>query len=59
MGPLEAAKAAELIGAKYVIPMHFNTFPTIQQDPEEFKRLVAERCSSQVILLKEGEMVDL
>lgn len=59
MGPVEAAKAAELIGAKYVIPMHFNTFPAIQQDPEEFKRLVAKRCSSKVIILKEGESTDL
>jgi L-ascorbate metabolism protein UlaG (beta-lactamase superfamily) len=59
MGPIEAAKAAELLHAKYVVPMHFNTFPPIRQDPEEFKRLVKARTDSKVIVLKEGESVEL
>ncbi|EPH93710.1 metallo-beta-lactamase domain protein [Enterococcus faecalis 13-SD-W-01] len=36
MGPKDAAKAAETIKAKTVVPIHYNTFPVIQQDPEEF-----------------------
>lgn len=34
----DAIKAAELIKPKVVIPMHYNTFPVIQADPEEFKK---------------------
>jgi L-ascorbate metabolism protein UlaG (beta-lactamase superfamily) len=36
MGPEDAVIAAQLLRAKYVIPMHFNTFPVIQQDPTVF-----------------------
>lgn len=44
MGLTDATKCAEAIGAKQVIPIHYNTFPAIQQDPEAF-----------VALLKEGQ----
>lgn len=36
----EASIAARWINPKYVIPMHYNTFPSIAQDPEEFEKLV-------------------
>lgn len=38
MGPEDAATAAEWLQAKTVIPMHYNTFPVIKQDPEAFVR---------------------
>lgn len=36
----EAAIAAEWINPKYVIPMHYNSFPSIAQNPDELKKLV-------------------
>lgn len=36
MGPKAAAMAANMIGSKVSIPMHYNTFPAIEQDPAEF-----------------------
>jgi len=36
MGIDDAVKAAEFIGAKVTIPMHYNTFPIIEADPGEF-----------------------
>lgn len=36
----QASIAAEWIGAKTVIPMHYNTFSAITADVEEFKKLV-------------------
>jgi L-ascorbate metabolism protein UlaG (beta-lactamase superfamily) len=36
MGPKLATKAAELIKPKVAIPIHFNTWPPIEQDPNEF-----------------------
>ena len=56
MGPEEAAKAVELLGAKKVIPMHYNTFPPIRQDPEKFKALVG---NAEVLILNPGESTEL
>lgn len=36
MGPTEAASAATRLRAKQAVPIHYNTFPLIQQDPEDF-----------------------
>ncbi|QHS23009.1 metal-dependent hydrolase [Virgibacillus sp. MSP4-1] len=36
MGPDDAAIAAEWIQAKRVVPVHYNTFPVIQQDPNAY-----------------------
>jgi len=55
MGIREAVKAVELIRPKIVIPMHYNTFPVIQADPLEFKRLVEEKTGVKVVVLKPGE----
>lgn len=45
MNPAEAAIAAEWINPQVVIPMHYNSFPSIRQDPEEFSKLVSEKSS--------------
>src|SRR5665809_8279 len=34
----DGATAAELIDADTVIPMHYDTFPPVEADPERFKR---------------------
>ncbi|GMB07345.1 L-ascorbate metabolism protein UlaG (beta-lactamase superfamily) [Thermolongibacillus altinsuensis] len=36
MGPEEAAIAAKWLKAKTVVPIHYNTFPVIEQDPHRF-----------------------
>lgn len=40
MGPFEGALAAMWIAPKVVIPMHYNTFPVIEQDPAIFSNFV-------------------
>lgn len=57
MGPKEAAKAVELLKPKYVIPMHYNTFPPIAQNPEEFKELVGDKA--EVVILNPGETFEI
>ena len=45
MGPDEAIQAAQFVKAKHVIPVHYNTFPVIEQDAIAFAdkiRQVAE-----------------
>ncbi len=60
MGPADAARAAEFVGAKTVIPCHYNTFPPIRQDPEAFRTMVAERApAATVVVLAPGESVEL
>lgn len=53
MGPEDAARAVEFIKPRVVIPMHYNTFDVIQQDPHEFARLVGKRA--EVVILEPGE----
>jgi L-ascorbate metabolism protein UlaG (beta-lactamase superfamily) len=49
----DAAKAVKMIKPKMAIPMHYGTFPAIDADPEEFKRLVSGVC--KVVILQPGE----
>jgi L-ascorbate metabolism protein UlaG (beta-lactamase superfamily) len=56
MGIRGAVKAVELVKPKVAIPMHYNTFPLIEKDPEDFKNAVEERgLNVQVTILRPGE----
>jgi L-ascorbate metabolism protein UlaG (beta-lactamase superfamily) len=56
MDAVQAAKAVEYLKPKVAIPMHYNTFPVIKADPNEFKRLVEEKkLATKVVILKPGE----
>ena len=58
MGPSDAVLAAKLLGAKSVIPIHYNTWPVIAQDPEIFaKAAKAEGITPFVVPV--GESVTL
>ena len=37
MGPEQETRAAEMIGAKVAIPIHYNTWPPIEQDAASFR----------------------
>lgn len=51
----DAVQAARLIGAKQVIPCHYNTFPPIETDAQAFKADVQAQGVSEVIVLDPGE----
>ncbi len=56
MDVVEAAKAVEILKPDVVIPMHYNTFPLIKADPNEFKRIVEQKgLKTKVVILKPGE----
>jgi len=58
MGITDAAKAVELVSPKTAIPMHYNTFPVIEADPNEFKKLT-ELKGFKVRILNFGEEITL
>jgi L-ascorbate metabolism protein UlaG (beta-lactamase superfamily) len=55
MGLKEASLAAQWIGPEILIPMHYNTFPIIEQDPQKFKDIVESSTNTEVVILKPGE----
>ncbi len=56
MGPEDAARAVKFIQPDIVIPMHYNTWPLIAQDPERFRDLVGE--NAEVRVMEPGDTFD-
>ena len=51
MGPADAGRAPDLIGAPLVIPVHYGTFPALAGTPEQ----LADATDAQVVALEPGE----
>jgi L-ascorbate metabolism protein UlaG (beta-lactamase superfamily) len=49
MGPEDAVRAVEFIRPKVVIPIHYNTWPPIEQDPHAFKDAVGDRAQVEIM----------
>lgn len=56
MGPEDAQYAAKLLNAKTVVPIHYNTFPVIEQDPYQFVQMLEPGVGK---VLKPGEELNL
>ena len=54
MGPEDAAYAVQLLKPQIIVPIHYNTFPPIKQDPQIFKSLID---TADVQVLKAGDFV--
>jgi len=54
MGPEDAATAVGFIEPEVVVPIHYNTWPLIAQDPERFIDLVGDR--SRVHVMEAGDV---
>ncbi|MDD1699883.1 MAG: metal-dependent hydrolase [Methanoregula sp.] len=57
MGPAEAMIAANFIGAKTVIPIHYNTWDKIRADPMQFKTAIEKTTDIRVSVLRPGESI--
>jgi L-ascorbate metabolism protein UlaG (beta-lactamase superfamily) len=55
MGPDDAVRAVKFLRPKVVIPCHYNTFPAIAQDAEEFKKKVEEQTNAKCVIMKPGD----
>lgn len=54
MGPDDAIVAAQFVGAKRVIPIHYNTFPPIRQDAQAFAQKLYSATAIEGIVLAPG-----
>jgi len=59
MGPEDALKAVKLLRPRRVVPVHYNTWELIAQDPQAWKVRVEAESDSKVIVLKPGESLVL
>jgi L-ascorbate metabolism protein UlaG (beta-lactamase superfamily) len=59
MGTAEAMMAANFIGAKTVIPIHYNTWEKITADPLQFKTAIERTTDIKVQILTPGESLDV
>jgi L-ascorbate metabolism protein UlaG (beta-lactamase superfamily) len=56
MDYLQAAEAVRLLRPRVAIPMHYNTWPQISQDPQLFAQQVKRlRRATKVVVLRPGE----
>ncbi len=58
MGIDDAVKAVEFLNPKLAIPMHYNTFPVVEADPQEFKRKV-ESIGKKCVVIPFGESIEI
>ena len=59
MGPDDALRAVKLIHPKVVIPIHYNTWDLIAQDPNAWAERVRKETDTEVVVLKPGESYSL
>jgi L-ascorbate metabolism protein UlaG (beta-lactamase superfamily) len=55
MGPADALRAVKMLEPKHVIPIHYNTFEVIQQDPDIWADEVRKHTNTEVHVLKPGQ----
>ena len=54
MGPEDSLRAIQFIRPKFVLPMHYNTWPPIAQDAGKWAQSVSDRTTAQPIVLDPG-----
>ena len=59
MGPDDALEAVRLLNPRTVVPIHYNTFPPIQQDPLAWAERVEKETRTQCVVLEPGQSFEL
>jgi L-ascorbate metabolism protein UlaG (beta-lactamase superfamily) len=59
MGPDDALRAVKLLEPKVVIPIHYDTFEVIRQDPGAFADRVEAETAAKCVVLKSGDTYQL
>ena len=59
MGPADALRAVEFLRPRLVVPIHYNTFPLIEQDVAAWAKQVETQTSSKVVILNPGQSLEV
>ncbi|QDT45363.1 metal-dependent hydrolase [Gimesia alba] len=59
MGPEDAVRATKLIAPKRVMPMHYNTWPLIEQDATAWAEQIRAQTTAEPIVLEPGDSCQL
>ena len=59
MGPADSIKAINFLSPKTVIPMHYNTWPPIEQDVNAWAESVKAETSAEPVILAANESLDV
>lgn len=59
MDPVDALRALKLLKPRLVIPIHYNSVKSLQQDVDQWKQQVEQQTPAKVVILKPGESFEL
>ena len=59
MGPDDALRAVKLIEPKQVVPIHYDTFDVIKQDPRAWAIRVQQETSAKATVMKPGDTLEI
>jgi L-ascorbate metabolism protein UlaG (beta-lactamase superfamily) len=59
MGPDDALRAVKLLHPRYVLPIHYNTFPAISQDAAAWALRVQSETPAHPVVLKPGDWFEI
>jgi L-ascorbate metabolism protein UlaG (beta-lactamase superfamily) len=59
MGPDDAVRAVKLIKPRYVLPIHYNTFPPITQDVDAWADRIRDETAAEPVVLQPGDYFDI
>lgn len=58
MGPEDAIIAASMLKPKQVVPIHYNTWEVIEQDPHKFKEMLEEDTGIRCTVMSPGDVLE-
>jgi len=59
MGPDDAVRAVRLLHPRYVLPIHYGTFPPIEQDAQAWAARVKNETPAQPVVLQPGDWFEV
>ena len=59
MGLEDAAQAAQWLAVRHVIPIHYNTWPVIEQDVQLFKQVTERMAHAEVHIVEPGQTLEM
>jgi len=59
MGPEDALRAVRLLKPRVVMPVHYDTFEVIEQDPNAWARRIQNETSTQTIVPNPGDEIEI